>query len=82
MDKKGLLLGQVHKIKVICQRGQGAPVQQVDGSQEFVMVLETVSAKGKTIPPCVFWKEKHQLVGRYIPGIGEANARFACSPNG
>lgn len=59
MDEKGFLLGQVHKVKVICQRDRGAPIHQVDSNREFVTVLETISAERRTISPCIIWKGKH-----------------------
>ncbi len=82
IDEKGFILGQVYKAKVICQCDQEAPIQQVKGSRESVTVLKTVLAEELTISPCIMWKGKHQLVGRYILGIGEGSTRFACSFNG
>lgn len=58
------------------------PISQVDGSREWITVLETVSADGKTLPAFIVWKWKYHLVGKYIPGVGELGTRFACTPNG
>ncbi len=82
MDEKGFLTGHVSKIRVICKRGRGPPISQVDGSREFMTVLEAVPATGKTIPSCIVWKGKYHLMGKYIPGAGRAGTRYACTPNG
>ncbi len=82
IDKKGFLLEAANKVKVICKRSRGAPILQVDGGREFVTVLEAVSAMGRSIGPYFIWKGKHHTVGRYIPGVGEPDTRFACSSNG
>ena len=82
MDEKGFMLGAVSKIKVICKRAKGTPTAQMDGSRDFITVLEAVSASGRLLPPYIIWKGKHQTVGRYIPKIGEPGTRFGCSPNG
>ena len=72
MDEKSFLMGHVSKIRVICKRGRGPPISQVDSSREFVTVLEAISATGKTIPSYIVWKEKYHLMGRYILGAGHA----------
>lgn len=82
MDEKGFLMGQVNRVKVICKRGRGTPISQVDGSREWITVLEAVSATGISLPACIIWKGKYHLAGKYIPGIGQLGTRFACTPNG
>lgn len=82
MDEKGFLLEHVNRVKVICKRGHGAPISQVNGSREWITVLEAVSAGGRSLPACIVWKGKYHLAGRYIPGIGQPGTRFACTPNG
>ncbi len=75
-------MGQVNRCKVICKRGVGTPISQVDGSREWVTVLEAVSAAGKSLPACIVWKGSYHLVGRYIPGRGQPGTRLARTPNG
>ena len=82
MDKKGFVMGHVSKIRVICKRGRGPPISQVDGSREFVTVLEVVFATGKAIPSCIVWKGNYHLIGKYIPRAGRAGTRYTYTPNG
>ncbi len=82
MDEKGFQLGAANKVKVICKRSRGAPILQVNGGREFVTVLKAVLAMGKSLGPYIIWKSKHHTVGRYIPGVGERDTRFACFSNG
>lgn len=82
MDEKGFMLGKVNKVKVVCRRGRGPPILQSDGSREWVTVLEAVSGTGHVLSACIVWKGKYHLAGQYVPGVGKAGTRFACTPNG
>jgi len=63
MDKKGFLMGQEARAKVICRRGRRNPRVTHDGKTELVSVIETVSGSGIAVSPFVINKGKGHYLG-------------------
>ena len=56
-------MGRGSKVRVICKRGRKNPKLVQDGSQEFITVIEGVSANGVILPPLVINKGKAHYMG-------------------
>jgi hypothetical protein len=62
MDEKGFMIGIANKCKVICWRNKKNPHLIHNGSREWVIVIEGVSA-GKALPPMIINKEEAHYKG-------------------
>ena len=82
MDEKGFLLGIAKSAMVITRRGRRNPKITMDGNRELVTVLEAVSAGCVVLPPCIVWKGKCHVEGRYSKDREKIGTLYATSPNG
>jgi hypothetical protein len=82
MDEKGFLIGVAKSAKVITRRGRRNPKITMDGNRELVTVLEAVSAGCEVLPPCIVWKGKCHIEGRYSKEREKTGTLYATSPNG
>lgn len=76
------MLGQAHKVRVICRRGRKNPKYTQDGSREWVTVIECIASDGTALPPFVIWKGATHLRGMYAHLFEGDEADFAFSPKG
>jgi len=66
MDEKGFLMDVPLRCKVICRRNRCTPRLTVDGSREWVTVIETVSGDGQVLSPFIINKGVAHYAGWYV----------------
>jgi hypothetical protein len=59
MDEKGIMMGILAKLKVICARKLKHTRTTQQGSREWVSLLECISSDGRVLTPYVIFKAKH-----------------------
>ena len=73
-DEKGINIGrQSMKTKVIVRAGVSKAIAGCDGNQEFVSVLDTVSAAVGIIPPFIIWTGKELVQTQILIVDGHAS---------
>ena len=82
MDKKGFLMGVTLRCKVICRRNRRTPRLTMDGSCEWVTVIETVSGDGEILSPLIINKEAAHYAGWYAGLKRGDKAVFGISEKG
>lgn len=86
MDEKGVLLGMLKNISVICKKTD-IPTNLIhSGNCELASILECISATGIALPPLIIFKEKRQMKAWHdaLPKSpdGESIGTIACSDSG
>jgi len=78
MDRKGCMLCQAAKCKVLCRAGRRYPHLKQDGNREMVTDIKIVSAAGHILPSYIIYKRSY-LMGLYagVKGDEDAQVRFA-----
>jgi hypothetical protein len=56
MDEKGFAMGQIQRSYVLVPAGQKDVFLRQDGSREWVSIIETISAAGKSLPSYIIFK--------------------------
>ena len=56
MDEKGFLLGVHNRVKVIVRHRHRPPIEKMDGSREWITVVECTCADNSMLPPLVIFK--------------------------
>jgi hypothetical protein len=77
MDEKGILQGQVLKVKVIQRKGRKYPCYPHDGNREMVTVIECISTDGRVIPPMLIYKGSRHLLGYHAGVQDKEQSTFA-----
>ena len=80
-DEKGFSLGVGGKEQVICESLNHFPRLVQDGNREWVTIIESVSAKGSTLPSLFIYKGKTHCFAWHDYEIRDETA-FARSSNG
>jgi len=63
MDEKGFMMGVALRCKVICRKDHSFPTLTQDSSQEWVMVIETVSGDTQVLSSMIINKGKAYYLG-------------------
>jgi len=71
------LLGQIHKVKVMCRRGRMNTHYTQDGNHEMVTVLACIAADGRVIPPSDIYKGSRHQIGWHAGMQENEQATFA-----
>jgi hypothetical protein len=58
MDEKGIIMGVLAKLKVICSRKHKKTRTTQQGSREWVSLIEYISSNGRVLSPYVIFKAK------------------------
>ena len=58
MDEKGIMMGVLAKLKVICSRKHKTTRTTQQGSREWVSLIECISSDGRVLSPYVIFKAK------------------------
>jgi hypothetical protein len=58
MDEKGVMMGILAKVRVICARKTKKPKITQQGSREWVSLIECISSNGRVLSPFVIFKAK------------------------
>lgn len=58
MDEKGVIMGILAKVRVICSRKTKKPKITQQGSREWVSLIECISSSGQVLSPFVIFKAK------------------------
>ena len=81
MDEKGFLLGVHNRAKVIVRHRRRPPIEKMDGSREWITVVECTCADSSMLPPLVIYKGKGLYCG-WFTEVDDQNAKFAHSDKG
>jgi hypothetical protein len=60
MDEKGIQLGIGKRVAALVDRGQKTAYQVETGSRELITIIETISADGAALSPCVIFQGKRR----------------------
>lgn len=82
MDEKGFLMGVPLRCKVICLRSRRSPRSKMDGSRDWVTVIETISGSGETLTPFIINKGIAHYSGWYAGLNPGDRAIFGVSEKG
>ena len=58
MDEKGIMMGVLAKLKVICSRKHKKMRITQQGKREWVSLIECISSNGRVLSPYVIFKAK------------------------
>ena len=81
VDEKGFQLGVHNRAKVIVRHRCRPPIEKMDGSREWITVVEFTCADNPMLPPMVIYKGKGLYRG-WFTEIDDQNAKFAHSTQG
>ena len=81
MNEKGFLLGVHNPAKVIVRHRHCPPIEKMDGSREWITVVECTCADSSMLPPLVIYKGKGLYRG-WFTEVDDQNAKFAHSDKG
>ena len=65
MDEKGVMIGVLAKVRVICLRKHKKTRTTQQGSREWVSLVECISSDGRVLSPYVIFKAKVLLKDWY-----------------
>ena len=81
MDEKGFQLDVHNRTKVIMRHRHCRPIDKMDGSCEWITVVECTCADNPMLPPMVIYKGKGLCHG-WFTEIDDQNAKFSHSAKG
>jgi len=79
MDETGNSIGAIKGAHVVVDKTLQTKYQAHPGRQEWVTVIECVSADGQSIPPLIIFKGKNVLSSWVPKEVLEKDIHFACS---
>jgi len=82
MDEKGFLMGVPLRYKVICSRSRHSPRLTMDGSRDWVTVIETISGAGGALTSFIINKGTAHYSSGYAGLKKSDRALFGVSEKG
>jgi hypothetical protein len=84
MDEKGVMMGDIGKVKVIISRDERQHYMTQCGNREWVSLIECISTSGRLLPPWIIFKGKQHQKAWYnsLKKGGNPDGFIALSENG
>jgi hypothetical protein len=82
IDEKGIMIGVLAKLKVICSHKHKKTRTTQQGSREWVSLIECISSDGRVLSPYVIFKAKHLLKDWYNEFQQDGGGTIAVSDRG
>lgn len=81
MDETGFSIGMIQASRVIVNSNMQSQYQAQPGRQEWISVVECITADGTSIPPFIIFKGE-QLLSSWLPTAVPENWHFSCNSKG